>query len=159
MSSKSIRSISWKWPEPPADISTISALEDLWGVHLPKDYVECATANHGGRPSLKCFDFDGRKEAVFNRLLPLTGGPIRVDTIWDAIKDRLPDRVFPFASDPFGNYLCFDFRERNPSVVVWDHEVASTDPHQAIQRICNSFSELLDKLYDPRDASRLSSGR
>ena len=65
-----------------------------------------------------------------------------------SIKTRLPRKVYPIGSDPFGNYICFNYRENesNPCIVFWDHEKAS--PKTAISYVCDSFSELISKLYE-----------
>lgn len=67
---------------------------------------------------------------------------VRQDT-----EDILPEQVVPFASDPCGNFLCFDYREgtAQPPVVFWSHD----DPQAPPQPVAASFSELLDKLSEP----------
>jgi len=140
--------MGWKWPQPPIDQSAISRIEKLWNVQLPRDYVECVKQNHGGHPDRDCFDLAGRKQAVLNRLLAFTGKTGRIDLFWEIIQDRLPPRVFPFASDPAGNYLCFDYRGKTPKVVFWDHERAGRGIVEPTQ-VCESFTDLLKLLYKP----------
>lgn len=141
--------VTWRWNEPPLKEGDVAKIERLWSEKLPGDYLECARLNHGGHPTPPCFDMPNRTQAVFNRLLPFSGKTDRLDLVWIQIRDRLPERVYPFASDPFGNYLCFDYRDSVPSVVFWDHERAMADPSEAITTVCRSFSDLLQRLYNP----------
>ncbi|MOA62389.1 SMI1 / KNR4 family protein [compost metagenome] len=75
--------------------------------------------------------------------------------------------MIPFAFDPAGNLICFDYKEReeNPVIVFWEHEGApeksvlvnneGMDEEQAeetarknIFYIADSFTEFLKKLHD-----------
>ena len=46
--------------------------------------------------------------------------------VFNDYKDTLPKKVIPFAFDPSGNLICFDYKdyEDNPIVVFWEHENA-----------------------------------
>ena len=57
-------------------------------------------------------------------------------------------KVYPFARDPFGNLLCFDYRNstESPTVVFWDHEEENIK--EAIYPVCSTFTELLASLRD-----------
>ena len=128
---------------------SISKVEKELGVNFPADYIECVLKYHGGTPDPHTFDFESRKEAVFDRLLSYDPNqPHFILRDYEAIKNRLPAGIVPIASDPFGNYICFDFRNKkdNPTLVFWDHEKSGDT---AISPICDSFSELLSKLYQP----------
>lgn len=52
-------------------------------------------------------------------------------------------KLIPFAKDPFGNLLCFDYRynEKSPKIVFYDCEETT------ITTVCDSFTELLERLY------------
>lgn len=58
-------------------------------------------------------------------------------------------KLVPFARDPFGNLLCFDYRynENNPKVVFFENE--SEKP--TIIPVCNSFTDLINRLYAIED--------
>ena len=134
------------------DRKKIKEIEKKIGIKFPEDYIDCVVNNHGGTPKKKAYDFKDRKEAVFNRLLSYNDeSPINILKIYNLMKSYLPKYIIPFAEDPFGNNICFDYRENksSPKVVFWDHEVAGMNPDRAIQYICESFTELLEKLYDP----------
>ncbi|CJH30980.1 SMI1 / KNR4 family [Streptococcus pneumoniae] len=59
---------------------------------------------------------------------------------YNSIKDRLVDKVYPFARDPFGNLLCFDYRNnpQSPTVVFWDHE--EEEMEESIYPVCSSVT-------------------
>ena len=118
------------------------------GIKLPNDYVECIKENNGGRPRPKTFDFGGNKEMIFASLLSLAEvDKENISAVYDWIKDRLPQGVYPFAKDPFGNFICFKYEEESISIVFWDHEKTSEDREKSIETICETFQQLLDKLY------------
>lgn len=83
------------------------------------------------------------------------------------IKDTLPTKIIPFAFDPAGNLICFDYKdhEEDPIVVFWEHENAAEKEmlireeglteEQAEERarenvfyVAGSFTEFLNKLHD-----------
>lgn len=129
----------------------ISEVESKLGIKFPEDYKKCTKMHHGGRPRPRAFDFSARKGAVFNRLLTFNPeDSYYIPTNLDWVKDRLIDDIYPFAEDPFGNLICFDYREgknKSPKVIFWDHEIASRESDDGIFYICDSFTELISKLY------------
>lgn len=117
---------------------------------FPSDFRNFIINHSGAYPIPHTYDFIGRDEAVLNNIidfdLDLQDNVIKT---YELVKDRLLLSIFPFAEDPFGNLICFDYRETqtNPKIVFWDHELTKDDPDN-FQYICDSFTELLDKLYD-----------
>ena len=141
--------VKWLDTDEPVKKEDIEHVEKEFGIRFPKDYAEYAMQNHGGVPDPNSFDFEGRKGAVFERLLSYDETqPHYILKVYHWIKTRLPRKVYPIGSDPFGNYICFSYRENesNPCIVFWDHEKAS--PKTAISYVCGSFSELISKLYE-----------
>lgn len=136
----------------PIDISYIRKTEEQLGIKFPEDYVQCVLINNGGIPDPQIFDVEGRRGPdVFQRLLnhdPKSKSYI-VEFCPEYI-EHLPDGVYPFAIDPFGNFICFDYRshKENPSIVFWDHEKPD---NENIYPVCRSFTELLNKLYESQD--------
>ncbi|WP_094229184.1 SMI1/KNR4 family protein [Methanolobus psychrotolerans] len=144
--------IEWLFVSRPAKDKEILEVEHILGIKFPDDYKECLKQNAGGSPEPNVFDFTKRKEAVFNRLFTCDPNDAYyyIPDNYKAIKDRLIDDIYPIADDVFGNCICFDYREgkdKAPKVVFWDHEVAYESPEKAIYYICDSFIELLSKLY------------
>jgi hypothetical protein len=149
---KKKKRLTWDFATGPLDRAEIKALESEWGVKFPEDYVQCVLKNDGGSPSLMVFDFPGHPEAVFNNLLSFHDPEAEYDSdgireTYRAVRRRLPEGVYPIAGDPFGNLICFDYRDSTdaPEVVFWDHEAPKK---RAISRICATFTELLESLYE-----------
>ena len=46
--------------------------------------------------------------------------------VYNNYSKTLPNRVVPFAFDPAGNLICFDYKDHEdiPIVVFWEHENA-----------------------------------
>lgn len=138
--------VKWILVKSELSLKDVSKVEHALEVSFPTDYVECVLLKNGGQPVPDTFDFDYKKEAVFNSLIDLNVSmKHNVLEVYNQLKNRLPESVFPFADDPFGNYLCFDYRATpNPSIVYWDHEQSERGK---LHFVCNSFSELQNKLY------------
>lgn len=150
-----INNLVWDSMHREVSNNVILEIEKYFGANFPKDFKKCVVINHGGYPDLDTFDFENHKDAVFSRLLSFDKQKqTYILNVYNAIKDRLIDNIFPFASDPFGNYLCFDYRNgknESPTIVYWNHEEAFENPDSAIHPVCDTFTELLSKLYNPEE--------
>src|SRR5258708_28814386 len=108
---------------------------------------------NGGSPTPACFDIPGRGGSVVNRLLSYEDDyPGNIRNVGAGARAALPQGVYPFANDPAGNYLCFDYRtcmEGEPVIVFCDHEALDEDnPDASLSYVCQSFSVLMNSLYD-----------
>ncbi|KYH31385.1 SMI1 / KNR4 family protein [Clostridium tepidiprofundi DSM 19306] len=140
--------IKWKFVKDTPSTEEIKNVETKFNIKLPLDYIECIKENNGGRPRPKIFDFNNHNEIVFASLLSvMKKDKENVIDVYEWIKDRLPDNTYPFAKDPFGNYICFRYEGENVSIVFWDHEKANQNKEEAVKFICQTFDQLLDKLY------------
>ncbi|MCK8823441.1 SMI1/KNR4 family protein [Fuchsiella alkaliacetigena] len=142
--------IEWMFDKGSVSEEIIKTVEEKFGVIFPANYKEIVKENNGAQPVPDVYDFEGRKEAVMNSLLHFNlEEQGNIIDVYEKMKDRLPELVYPFANDPFGNLICFDYRNnsKNPEVVFWNHE----ETEGAISHICDSFNELLFKLYDPEE--------
>ena len=92
-------------------------------------------------------------EEVFNNFLSFDEeDSSNIINAYNDVKDRLIEKVIPFAEDPFGNLLCFDYRNsEQPIIVFWEHEKAFNNKENAISFICNTFSELLNMLHESEE--------
>lgn len=153
-----MNNIIWKRTIGELDMNDINKVEKHWGVTLPDDYKQCCINNHRGRPNPCVYDFEYKTGALFSYLLSFKeDNSYYILKDYNNIKDRLVDNVYPFADDPGGNFICFDYREgkdKTPKVVYWDHELAYEDPATAIFYICDTFTELLSKLYESEECDR-----
>lgn len=147
--------VGWEDVDVRVTAEALERVEKAWGVRLPVDFTQCVQENNGGCSSRDVFDVSGRSR-VFNRLFRFNAdSDSYVLDCFEDMQDRLVDRVFPIADDVFGNAICLDYRQdrENPSIVFWDHEVASQDPEAAVAYIAASFTEFLQMLrsndFDP----------
>jgi hypothetical protein len=130
-------SLVWDSTHDEVSLGKIREVEEELGIIFPSDYLECVKVNNGGYPSREVLDFEGKKEAIFYRLLSFHREKnYYILSVYNNVKDRMVDGVIPFANDPFGNLLCFDYRQNslNPTVVFWDHEIANDNPERAIKK-------------------------
>ena len=140
--------IEWKWAELPLEESVVKQVELKLKVKFPKDYISIVLKYNSGNPSKRCFDFNNRKDVVFDSLLNLNEGgddPSLIET-YNNVKDRLPKKIVPFASDPFGNLICFNFNKNPASICFWDHEISAINIDKSITPVSKSFTDLLNML-------------
>ncbi|MEJ8553225.1 SMI1/KNR4 family protein [Tepidibacter sp. Z1-5] len=157
--------VKWSYADEKISMKEIMELESVWEVKLPKDYVECATYNHGGSPEPEEFLVEDRPR-VFGCLLSYCkNSPDNILEVYNGIKERLPQNIFPFGCDPAGNYICFDYRNSkdNPCIIFWEHELGVIESdyseeqlkridlkevqENAIKPISSSFKEFLENLF------------
>lgn len=140
---------TWKYVKGKPIDSEIEKLQESLGVLLPKEFLSVAIENNGGRPSPCIFDFPGRDGAVFESLLRLEReNDYGILKTLERISDRLPSGCVPFASDPFGNYLCFQYPSSGMiPIVFWNHEKKMDS---SLSPVCDDFEALLEKLYEPK---------
>lgn len=131
--------MKWLYKETNCNRNDISRIETKFNVTLPQEYVELVLKYNGAYPEFKSYDTDRRKENIVQALLPCNDEQMNVDEVTNLI--NLKD-VVAFFSDPFGNYLCFQFSLDNSyNIILWNHEDKSTEV------ISDSFSDFLNKLY------------
>jgi hypothetical protein len=144
--------LRWICENDSVETTTISKVEAIFGIKFPKDYVECIIKNDGGYPKPNRFNLNGNEE-VFNNLLSFDeeDSSNMIDTYND-VKDRLIEKVIPFAEDPFGNLLCFDYRNNEqPTIVFWEHEKAFNAKESATSYLCDSFTDLISMLHESQE--------
>ncbi|WP_373231865.1 SMI1/KNR4 family protein [Cohnella sp.] len=149
--------IGWEFQDQQVGREVISLVEKKLDIEFPSDYVDVALKYHGGSPSLEIFQISGHGKAVFGYLLSYDPDSSNyILEVYNDIIDRLPDKkVIPFANDPFGNFICFDYRKDadNPSIVFWEHEIAFDSSDLSLLYVASSFSELLEMLCFPDENS------
>lgn len=148
-----MNNITWSFmSKTPVTNEGIQAVEQYFNIKLPKDFVVCVKKYDGGYPDPKVFNVPGQDENVFSDLLTLhIEDEYSIVQNYNSVKDRLVSKIYPFARDPFGNLLCFDYRNNpaSPTIVFWDHEEENME--KAIYPVCSTFTELLNSLHDFED--------
>lgn len=136
--------MKWYTSKVPIDEQTLEDIQQKIGVKFPSDYVQVAKISHGEPPTPNTIDFGSYEENVVGCLLSFEKhSPINFLHIYGSLKSDLPNKVIPFAKDPFGNMYCFDYRNgEEPTIIYWDHESGS------ITYVCATFSDMENMLYE-----------
>jgi len=135
-----------------ADVSMdqIEAIEKILGVRLPYDYLLIAKLHNGERPIPGDIDI-GKRSTIVTYLLTLEA---EVSNSSDSLlssyqnNDDRDDKIVPFAIAGGASRFCFDYRENNsiPTIVFDNSDIEYSDP-RSIVKVCNTFTEFLEKLY------------
>jgi len=162
-----MNNVKWRsWDEPVTNKEVENVGQRL-GVKLPVDYIEVAIQYNGAHVSPELFNVEGT-EKVFGTLLTYDSEDDEyILEVFNDYKDTLPKDLIPFAFDPAGNLICFDYKnhEDNPIVVFWEHENAwekedlmqdeGLTEEEAEERarenvfyVADNFTQFLDKLHD-----------
>ena len=144
--------VRWICENDSVEITIISKAEAIFGIEFPRDYVECIMKNDGGYPKPNRFNVNGNEEVLNNLLSFDEEDCSNMIDAYNDVKDRLIEKVIPFAEDSFGNLICFDYRNNEqPTIVFWAHEEAFTDKEAATSYLCDSFTDLLSMLHQPQE--------
>ncbi|ADU31960.1 SMI1/KNR4 family protein [Evansella cellulosilytica] len=114
--------LEWRFVKNPATEKSLNNLENEFDILLPSTYRILMKLYNGGRPKPNKYYIQQEERVVksFLNVYPVKGG-VKDVVSWL----ELPQKVIPFANDPFGNYLCFDYRNisyMEPTIVLWEHE-------------------------------------
>jgi len=130
--------ITWKYVKPLLKASAVEDFEKEHNISFPPDLKECIKTNNGGRPSRNVFDTANSTDRVFKSLLSFNESDAEsVYKFFSIIRSQSND-LTPFASDPFGNYLCL----KGNKIVLFLHETGQSE------YVSDTFSSLLAKLHD-----------
>ena len=134
--------LTWKYVKTLGDRHAVGAFLEENNLSLPEDLIACLKNNNGGRPNRKTFDTDRSKEHMIKTLLSFNRGD--AETVYTAFttlrKEYQKFDLVPFASDPFGNFICYD--DSRGDIVLWLHETNQTE------KISDSFTDFLNMLYE-----------
>jgi cell wall assembly regulator SMI1 len=141
--------IKWERIVGGVDETIINLIEEKFSIRFPKEYKECVMKYNGGHPIPNIFYFTDEGEGIFDHLLSFTSEP-SIEEVYDIISDYIPEGIIPFATDPFGNDICFDYRKNKqiPNIVFRNQDEVG---EEAIEFICETFMELLEKLHDSNE--------
>ncbi len=113
----------------------LDAYEKEFGLKLPEDLKKNITENNMGSPVPNTFKLRNGEENVMKNLLSFNKGD-KMNAYFCKRLEQIPADVFPFAIDPFGNFICL----KNSQIVFFDSEL------EECEYICSNFSELLEQL-------------
>lgn len=123
-------------------------VERYLGIKFPQDYKECVKLFNDGYPEPDVFNVDEDNDIVFSCLLSFTNEEANILEVNDIASGYLPEGIFPFAEDQFGNLICFDYRQdkESPIIIFYDHETENEE--NKFLRICDTFPELIEGLHE-----------
>ena len=131
--------LKWKYVKKLKNNNVIKSFESDNSIKLPQDIISCMKENNGGRPDKKTFDTEETKGRVMKSLLSFNADDL--ETVYDIndILKKEKENLFPFASDPSGNYICYNTKDKD--IVLWLHET------NKIEKIADSFTSFINMLY------------
>ncbi|MBN2909198.1 SMI1/KNR4 family protein [Polycladomyces sp. WAk] len=126
------KQLEWKYSHGKVEIHDIKKVEEKLGIRFPKMYVDIVLKHHPIRVFPNVLYLAGVRDIVltdFASFNPESKYGLYILQIYEDIKDRLVDHVYPFVDEASGDCLCFDYREgkEEPKIVLWDHEEAAID--------------------------------
>jgi len=131
--------VTWISGEKLQSIEELLAFEDQYKVKFPDKYKEIVTANDGASPVPQNFHV-ADTERVFNYLVKVSD----LQTMFANICREYSSAkiLVPFADDPAGNFICFDFTDdkTSPKVVFFE-----LDRGQCL-KIADNFTAFLNSL-------------
>jgi len=146
------------------DVNSIKKVEKTFGVKFPSDYINIILAYNAAMPDPNTIDTSRQTGKAFGELLSFNlDAEENIMILYQELKNKIPEKVFPLAMDPGGNFLCYDFRDddAHPKVVRWDHEQKFVlekqelivEDHEResdyyhLDFVADSFTATLAKLY------------
>jgi hypothetical protein len=152
-----MKKIIWREEYGRLSLDQIKEAEKIIGYPFPKDYQEMLLSQGCGEPlhdTFSYFNLDIREDIETSIFSFLAMKSEYRDSVLDAYED--PPEFFdkylvPFANEPGGDYVCFDYRDSEdyPIVVYWQH-----DSQYSINRVsflAENFSQFLDMLKENPD--------
>ncbi len=135
--------LEWELAYPLEDDSAIKKMEKILDKELPVEFCECIIKFNEASPNKRKFQTSTGNEHVFCNLISFNEEEDTnvFNTLEILRSNGLQSELFPFGEDPFGNYLCLCFNEKDITVVYWNHET------NKIEKVSNSFREFLEALY------------
>jgi len=134
--------INWKNSKGEFKKEVLENFEKNNGVKFPEKYVKIVKNFNGAYPDKNKFDLENEKEKVFYKLLNWDVN--RKNNMIDFYKNHeshFDSKIIPFGEDPFGNLFCFNFKNENPSVLYWNHEL------NQFTKVAEKFESFLNMLY------------
>ena len=138
-----MNNIIWKFAGEKINENIIKNFEKEHNIVFPRTYTDLIKKYNGATPNKEVFLLSTGRECVFNYLLDWNENVEgHIQNIYSILVDTLKkDSLYPFANDPFGNFICFDFTDKNdPSIVFFDHE------SNEIIQISKDFNSFLNSL-------------
>ncbi|SUJ04693.1 SMI1 / KNR4 family [Sphingobacterium spiritivorum] len=156
--------MKWLYKKHLKEVNSIQKVENRLGITFPLDYINIVKEHNACTPSPNTIDTSRQSGKAFGELLNFNLDTTEnIISLYDELKNKLPEKVYPITMDPGGNFLCYDFREdeNNPTIVRWDHEQKFSieggkiiikyqereSDYYHLDFVANSFTEVVSGLY------------
>ncbi len=136
----------------PPTTTHIAAFQTMFGVVLPKEYLDFLRYSNGGHPELNSFRPVGLSEDVLcgiSRFYFLNDGQEDLEGVWAATKAwraALGRDIVSIGDDGGGDQILLSFDQTTPRVEFCIH-----DEGMRIARVADSFAEFVDMLTEDPD--------
>lgn len=137
------------------------SLEDKLGKKLPNDFQNFLLTYNGGSPVECEFDFDQNKSGLSGGIVNYFFGLKRKSDILNKLENLphvVPKEMIPIGESPGGNlFLLSIYPNTYGNVFYKNHEIedsfefndSNKNLPESMLLVANSFSDFLEKLYDP----------
>ncbi|UIR54678.1 SMI1/KNR4 family protein [Sphingobacterium sp. SRCM116780] len=156
--------MKWLYKKDLRDTSSIQKVEQTLGINFPLDYQKVILEHNGATASPNTINTSRQIGKAFGELLNFNlDSEENILSLYEELKNKIPEKVYPITMDPEGNFLCYDFRDdqNNPKLVRWDHEQKfiiqdkkliiedydKESDYYHVDFVANSFTEVLAELY------------
>ncbi len=102
------------------DNAVFDKIETIKSIKIPSELKNFITVHHCASPEKYIFLLNG-KEEIFGAVLSFNENDNENSNVFDALENVQDNDLFPFAIDPFGNYLCYSLTTQE--IVFWDIEM------------------------------------
>lgn len=132
-------SIQWNYKIQLKNTEIFEKIENDNGIKIPNELRTFIEANNGAYPTPNCVDING-EERVYDATLSFNEKEEDATTFLFAMKVVANPDYIPFAQDPFGNYYCYEWK--NKTVSFYNHEDEMMDDTEVgLDAFIKSFHE------------------
>lgn len=111
--------IGWKYNVKLNDEKVFYEIEKERNIKMPDELKKFIIEANASTPVKHCFDLQGT-EKVFGSVLSFNRRDVDTDSAFVALEVIKDKELFPFAIDPFGNYICYNLKTN--TIDFWNHE-------------------------------------
>ena len=130
--------IVWKYKINLADRDVFAEIEKKRGIVIPDEVKDLIVEANAATPNKYNFMVKS-SERVLGAILSFNKNEEDTDTVFTALEVVEDKNLFPFAIDPFGNYICVNLTTEE--VVFWNHETGETSSTE------KNINDFLKSLY------------
>jgi SMI1-KNR4 cell-wall len=117
------KELLWKYSHGEVAHEDVKKVEEQFGIKFPEKYIEIVLKHHPVRVFPHVLYLPGVRDIVltdFASFNPESEHGLYIVQVYEYIKDRLVNHVYPFADEASGDCLCFDYREgkEEPKIVL-----------------------------------------